>query len=390
MDADGEIKGEVEIPTCATEELRKKNECPDEVTIKFYSVDGVVKTLVGTVEADVEERSKDGDKYYVYVFVFIVPPQYLCTNIVVFAVDPITGLEIPIQQSAAFKLWGASAVCDDFDPTKPVDPVDPANPSVTIDGVKQDERLVEVYGKCSGSADIVFSGDLNAMINKSDACASGVFKHCDFLSKSGDINHIVAKQTVASKSDEDSVDVMGGDQLLVLTYDEFKKDSANNKKITINGKCTPGGQISLTIYNNPIPKFTCPASGLYSYTGTPLVANLTNRVMFGELSAIEGKAAIKADVDMENVTPSCSITATAARLNFCTKQAGSVSGNCYVGLPVHVKVNGNYQNIGYCATGTYTVKNVLLQKVGVNNTITIEQKTPYGKSCSASKVLTSF
>lgn len=381
MDTGGEIDGEVISSLCDEEREIEAGNCPESIDIKFYAIEeNSSKTAIGGTQALLTEYLLEGEKAYKYVFSFVVPNEHLCKEVEAYAVDPTTKAEILITPDASFILWGDTSQCETFTPPPPGSGGD-----VEIEGVRQDGRLVEVYGKCTGNGQVQASGDLNELIFKNEDCTASKFKHCDLLSKYSATNHIVEKQG----SKQDAVDVMGPSPILVFTFDSFAK--SGTKGITINGKCTVGGQVKLSIYGSTAYDAPCSANGTYSYTGTPLIPNLATRIMNGTLESRWGNVGINASVDSENQNLACSITSTTARADFCTKQAGVVKGNCVANLPVQVYVNGNQQNITYCdSAGKFEVKNVLLEKVGASNVVKIEQKNPYGRFCSDSRTLTQF
>lgn len=391
VDQNGNTDGEVIIKSCKDD----ASKCPEFVTVRFYAFDEVNnKEKIGEVLGD-KVLNDQGE--VVYKFSFVVPKQYQCFKIKAYVVDPITQIEVEIKfEGGQQQTKALEEKCDDDDgPNDP--PTGSGDPHVSIESVDKDGRLVQVNAKCAIGAPVVFSGDLIANIDKSENCTTGVIKHCELLTKYQNDNTIDGKQTLNGKNADDSAVVKWSNlPIKVITYESFIVD-ADQKNITITGYCNPTDTVKLSAYGGSTNASTvCTASGTYSVKAPILIPSLKDKgrevAGFGENSlAVGGNTPIITYDPDKNVEPVCALTATVANATMCTQQAGVVSGTCTKGLPVHVLVNGVAQNIGYCSSsGTFSVKNVLLSEVGISNTITIEQKNPYGKKCSSAKTLMNF
>lgn len=391
IDGDGDTDGTVIVNSCTANETL----CPDFIKVKFYAYDkDLNREPIGEVLAD-RVLGTNGETQY--KFSFTVPKKYACFKIKAFAVEPVTQIEYEIAYSPTFKSSSFEEKCDDG----PDDPIVVGDPLVDITDVQKEGRLVQIGGKCGVSATVSapldFSGDISTLIDKRESCPTGVFKHCNLINKYQNDNSVVGKQVLNGKTATDSVMVKWDSlPIKVITFDSFVVD-ADQKNITITGYCNPTDTVKLSAYGGSTNASTvCTASGTYSVKAPILIPSLKDKgrevAGFGENSlAVGGNTPIITYDPDKNVEPVCALTATVANATMCTQQAGVVSGTCTKGLPVHVLVNGVAQNIGYCSSsGTFSVKNVLLSEVGISNTITIEQKNPYGKKCSSAKTLMNF
>jgi len=395
MNTSGQITGEVHSNLCDEESEIQSGQCPTSGIIKFYAIgDDGSKTFIGTTEANLQEVDNGGVKSYKYIFSFIVPQQYDCDDIEAYAVDPQSGAEVLITPDAGFILWGDQAHCTGGGTNGGGNNGSNNGGSTnnTVSGTfdataHQDGRLVEVDGSCSGSVSVVASGDFNSFFSKTDSCTSGAYKHCDLLAKPSATNTVVETQGANSKS----LNLTAPSAVLVLTVNSLSID-ADNKMLHLAGDCTPNGQITLNIYSAQKASFTCPANGSYTYSGSILVPTLTDRDLISQLDTLSGSVKIHTNVDLA-ATPVCSITSTVAHgSNICTAQAGSVKGACVPKTPVILSVNGTQQNFAVCAdNGTYQIDNVLLQKLGDANTVSVKQVNPKnGSSCNPTKSMTTF
>lgn len=392
IDGDGDTDGTVIVNSCTANETL----CPDFIKVKFYAYDkDLNREPIGEVLAD-RVLGTNGETQY--KFSFTVPKKYACFKIKAFAVEPVTQIEYEIAYSPTFKSSSFEEKCDDG----PDDPIVVGDPLVDITDVQKEGRLVQIGGKCGVSATVSapldFSGDISTLIDKRESCPTGVFKHCNLINKYQNDNSVVGKQVLNGKTATDSVMVKWDSlPIKVITFDSFVVD-ADQKNITITGKCNPTDIIHLTAYgaSGTSTTVTCTASGTYSKKAPLLIPSLKDKgravTGIGKNSAIAGGNSPEIIYDPDkNLQPACAITAVVPNANICTKQAAAFKGTCMASLPVHVSVNGQEQVIGYCSTsGTFDIKNVLLQDVGASNVIQIRQVTPYGKSCSDSRTVTSF
>jgi hypothetical protein len=386
IDGNGNLDGDVVIKSCLVEDAP----CPDSILVRIYAYDkSGNRKLIGEVDAEkvlVEDE-------IVFKFSFVVPKEYACFKIRAFAYDATLGVEIEIPYGAAFQAKAFEEKCDD-------DPIDPpptsGDPLVDIQSVDKDGRLVQVNGKCAVGAAVNFNGDIDSLIKNSESCSSGVFKHCNLITKYQQNNSIEGKQDLNGKQAKETVLVKWSDSpIKVITYETFAV-AADEKNITITGFCNPTDKVKVSAYGGATKgETTCAANGKYSITAPILIPSLKNkgRDVAGQgvnSVAVGGSTPIISYDPDKDITPACAITQTVANASVCTKQAGTVKGTCHSGLPVVVYVNGNQQNIGYCEGGTFSIKNVLLKEVGMSNSIKIEQKTPYGRKCSSTKTMSQF
>jgi hypothetical protein len=385
MDTDGTVDGVVDIITCKAGDTNAN--CPDSVTIQFYAVVDGAEVFINSAPA---QETSPGS----YAFSFTVPAQYKCKPIVAYVVHPETGAKVKLPAEATFSLWGNDPTCVTVTPpTNP--PITPSSvPKVKIESVVQDGLLAEISGKCTDGADVVFSGDVYADLNKNASCSGGAFKFCTIMPKALMHNFATGKQSLNSQEAQDTADInVTAKPVVPLTFETFTKDGSNAAKLSVTGRCFTGGLVSLSIYGNPIAdgKNLACVNGMFSYSGSPLLNVATRVLQASEATPFGVSVAIEFNVDGENTTPACAITSTVAKSNMCVQQAGSVKGTCLKGLPVLVYVNGKEQNFGVCKTdGTFDISNVALEKVGVANELKIMQKTPYGKSCTATKSMMNF
>lgn len=388
IDGNGNTQGEVIIKNCQAD----VSTCPDSVQIKFYAIDDdASKELIGEVEAD---KAVNNEGAIVYRFSFVVQSKYACFTIKAYAVEPVTKIEIEIPYSPTFQSASFEEKCDDG-PVNP--PPGSGNPLVDIVDVKKDGRLIEVNAKCAVGADVNFTGDINSLIDNKESCSSGVIKHCNLINKYNNDNTVEGKQSLNGKLASDSAVVRWTDQpIKVITYDSFKVD-ADEKNITITGRCNPADIVVVSAYGGATSgQTTCTSVGTYSIKAPILIPSLKNKgrevTGMGKASAVVGgnTPTIIYDPD-KDLQPTCSITSMVPNASMCSKQAATIKGSCLKNLPVIASVNGSMQNIGYCSSaGTFEIKNVLLKDTGINNSVKIEQSTPYGKVCSDTKSLMNF
>lgn len=391
IDANGSTNGEVIIQSCKDDETQ----CPDFIKVKFYAFDKKNnKELIGEVLAD--RILKDGAT--VYSFSFTVPKKYACFTIKAFAVDPITAFEIQIPYSPTFQSASFEEKCDGGGDDNENPPGGMNGPKVEFTDVQKQGRLVQIGGKCAVGASVDFSGDISTIIDNKEACTTGVFKHCNFINKYQNDNNVIGKQTLNGKQATDSEMIKwDSSPIKVITFDTFKVD-ADEKNITITGKCNPTDKVHLSAYgtSGTSAQADCTTSGTYSIKTPLLIPSLKGK---GRAVTGQGRNSVVAGGNSPNIIfdpdtspqPSCAISQMVANSAMCTKQAATLKGSCMKDLPVHVLVNGTEQVIGYCSTsGSFEIPNVLLKKVGISNEVRIKQVTPYGKSCTDSKTVTTF
>lgn len=395
IDSGGNIDGQVNVKSC--EDKEKSDSCPDTVKVRIYAFDkNNNKKLLG--EVDAEQIIQDNK--IVFTFTFVIGKDYACYKIKAYVVDPVLNVEVEIPYSPSYKVSTFNDKCasggDDDSGGGGGGGGGSGNPMVDINGVDKDGRLVQVNGKCTVGASVVFSGDINSMIDTKDKCTGGTIKYCNLINKYQQDNTIAGKQDLGGKQANDNTSVKWSDSpVKVITYDTFSVDN-DETNITITGHCNPTDIVKVSAYGGATKgQTTCDSNGTYSIKAPILIPGLKNkgREVAGQgvnSAAVGGNTPIITYDPDKDITPSCAITSTVPNASICSQQAGTVKGSCQSGLPVIVSVNGNMQNIGYCEGGQFEVKNVLLQAVGVANAIKIEQKTPYGKSCSSTKSLNNF
>lgn len=358
----GDVTGEVEVPQCQDADDLAAGRCPETVTIRIYVEGGNGRTVIREIEAEREEGEEDGILIIRYIFNINIVNinQYDCDTISAYLV--INGLEILIGE-----LFVEGEDCEPVDdPDGPVDP----NGQLTIDGHNQDGRLVEIYGKCTGAPDVTVDGHLISTIFNKASCQNNLYRHCGLLSRTNMNNKVDAHQSGRNASRN----IPGAGGVPVLTFDSF---AINGTNLRVTGRCTANGSVTFNIYGSDVHTFMCPSNGIYDVNGGWLVTGLTNRVLYARLVSFSGNATIYSDVD-DGSNPSCAITTTSQHANWCSQQAGTVRGTCRTGLPVVLSINGNEQNIGYCSSGTFEIRNVLLEKLGSANAVKIYQKNPGG------------
>lgn len=372
----GVLPVEVIVDNCRTPEDLEKPVCQESITLNLYVENGTSRTKIDSIQAAPEVISEDGVQVVKYVARFnIVMANYSCKTLVV-THDSEYG-EVDIGK---VKVPGAG--CEEI-----------GDGTFKIDGIAQDNRLFEVKGTCTGSADVEFSGNINASAAKKVACSDSKFNFCSYTTNhSNSLNTINAKQ--GSKTDSKTIAGKGtASAYVTLDYTSFNPATAS---FYASGRCTPNSDVTLSIYGSKKPVIKCSSGGAWVHpSANILVPTLTDRRLDINVSHSLGSMNIYTNIDLASAPP-CTIDSKVAHATLCKKDknAGTIKGSCRTGLPIELKVNGKDNGIVVCEGGKYEFSNVLLHNPGQANTVSVHQiqTGPNGLvvKCDKSVSMTSF
>lgn len=375
IDASGFLPVEVIVDNCNDPEDLEKPICQQPIKLNLYVEEGSSRSKIATIQASPKVFEEDGVQVVKYVGKFQIDvDDYECKTLVVTHESDLGEVDIG-------KIQVPGEACTEV-----------GDGTFKIESILQDNRLFEASGKCTGSAKVVFSGNINADASKEAACTSSQFKYCSYTTKYGMNNTLVAQQ--GSMSDNKTIVGQGSASVFITVDDSYF--NAATRPLSLNGRCTPNGDIVISIYGNKQPAFKCGADGKWSfYHASILVTTLTDRRVDIGITHALGSMNIYTNIDSPSA-PNCSITATVAHPTLCKKDknAGSVKGTCRTGLPIELKVNGKANAVMKCEGGVFEFKNVLLYKTGQSNAVSVHQiqTQPTGAvgKCDQTVNLTSF
>ncbi len=354
LDSGGFLPVEVIVDNCSTPSDLEKPICQEPVTLNLYVEEGANRTKIDSIEALPKILEEDGVQVVKYVAKFQVNiSDYECKTLVVTQVTDLGEVDIG-------KVKVPGDACEEI-----------GDGTFKIDSIVQDNKLIEVNGTCVGSAKVNFSGNINANATKDADCSNAKFNFCSYSTKFGLNNTVTATQG----SNTDSKTVLGaGTSTVFITLDKTSFNPAT-ASFSGQGRCTPGGDIKLLIYNRPTNVGKCDNSGNWSYSNSNwLVTTLTNRELTISISHSLGSMQMITNIDSAS-TPNCAINSKIAHPTMCVaaKNAGTIKGSCLTGLPIELKVNGVGAGIKICQGGAYEFKGVLLTKRGMANKVSVHQ-----------------
>lgn len=372
---DGILPVEVIVDNCSDPEDLEKPVCKEPITLNLYVEEGVNRTKIDSVQALPQIIEEDGNQVVKYIARFnINMTTYACKTLVVTHVSVIGEVDI-----GKVKVPGAG--CEEI-----------GDGTFKIDSITQDNRLFEAVGRCTGSAKVEFSGNISSNASNETSCTSSQFKFCSYTTKHGSNNVIGAKQ--GSKTDMKTI-VGAGTASVFVTMDHASFNPATTP-FYARGRCTPGADITLSIYGVKRPVIKCTSSGTWEHpSASILVTTLTDRRLDINASHSLGSMNMFTNIDLASA-PGCTIDQKVPHATLCLKDknAGSIKGACRTGLPIELKVNNVYIGTQVCIAGKYDFKNVLLGKPGQNNTVSVHQiqtgQNGNTAKCDKSVVMTSF
>lgn len=348
---DDELPVEVVVDNCDSPEDLEKPVCQEDITLKLYVEVAATRSLISTITAAPKVLQDNGTDIVKYMGLFTqITSAYECKKLIVTHMSDIGEVDI-----ASLVVPGLA--CEEV-----------VDGNFSIDSVVQAGRLFEANGKCTGTSAVNFTGNISSDHFAQAACSSNKFKFCSYSTKFGMVNTINGTQD--SKSDSESFTGQGVASAYV-TIDESSFNPAT-RPLMVKGRCTPGGEIVISIYSAPKGTVTCSTAGTWTFSGNVLIPELTNRNLEVSISHAIGTMNINTNIDLASAPP-VTIASKVSNTSICKNNAGSVSGACRTGLPIELKVNDKSNAIQKCVGGTYKFDNVLLHKLGVSNKISVHQ-----------------